>query len=131
MKRSKKPSRHRVRERTRALRRAINALDFVASGTVHQRTKVCGRKNCRCAVDPAARHGPYYEWTRRQDGRLLHSVVTPEQAELLTRAIQNYRQIQQFSVRWEHETAQEVLIMKTSHEVTAGARIVTSSNQSW
>ena len=109
MKRSKKPSRNRVRERTRELRRAINALDFVASGTVYKRTKVCGRKNCRCALDPAARHGPYHEWTRRQDGRLLHSVVTSEQAELLTRAIQNYREIQQLLVRWEYETAKEVL----------------------
>ena len=98
-----------MRERTRALRRAINAIDFVASGTVHQRTKVCGRKNCRCAVDPAARHGPYYEWSRRQDGRLLHSVITPEQAALFTRAIQNYREIQQLLVRWERETAKEVL----------------------
>ena len=109
MQRSKKPSRARVRERTRALRRAINALDFVASGTVHKRTKVCGRPNCRCAVDPAARHGPYYEWTRRQDGRLLHSVVTPEQAEVFTRAIQNSREIQRLLARWERETAQEVL----------------------
>lgn len=109
MKHSKKPSRSRVRERTRELRRAINALDFVASGTLHKRTKVCGRKNCRCAVDPAARHGPYYEWSRRQDGRLLHSVVTPEQAELFTRAIQNYRKIQQLLVRWKHDTGKEVL----------------------
>lgn len=109
MKRSKKPSRTRVRERTQVLRRAISALDFVASGTVHKRTKVCGRPNCRCAVDPAARHGPYYEWTRRQDGRLLHSVVTPDQAEVFTRAIQNYREIQQLLARWERETAQEVL----------------------
>ena len=109
MKHSKKPSRNSVRQRTRELRRAINALDFVASGTLLKRTKVCGRKNCRCAVDPAARHGPYYEWSRRQDGRLLHSVVSPEQAELFTRAIQNYRKIQQLLVLWERETAKEVL----------------------
>lgn len=109
MNRSKKPSRRRVRARTRELRRAINALDFVASGTIHKRTKVCGRKNCRCALDPAARHGPYYEWTRRQDRRLLHSVVTSEQAELFTRAIRNYREIQQLLVRWERETTNEVL----------------------
>ena len=109
MKHSKKPSRNRIRERTRELRRVINALDFVVSGTLHKRTKVCGRKNCRCASDPAARHGPYYEWSRRQDGRLLHSVVTPEQAELFTRAIQNYRQIQQLLMHWEQETAKEML----------------------
>ena len=109
MKQSKRPSRIRVRERTRELRRAISAMDFVASGTIHKRTKVCGRKNCRCAVDPAARHGPYYEWSRRQEGRLFHSIVTPEQAEVLSRAIQNYRVIKQLLARWEYETAKEVL----------------------
>ena len=109
MKHPSKPSRTRVRQRTRELRRAINAMDFVASGTLHKRTKVCGRKNCRCAVDPAARHGPYYEWSRRQDGRLLHSVLTPEQAELFDRAIQNYRTIHRLLAQWEHETAKEVL----------------------
>ncbi len=109
MTRPTKPSRTRVREHTRELRRAINLMDFVASGTIHKRTKVCGRPNCRCSSDPRARHGPYYEWSRRQDGRLVHSVITPEQAALFTRAIQNYREIQQLLGRWERETAKEVL----------------------
>ena len=109
MKRSKKPSRTRVREHTRELRRAISLMDFVASGTIHKRTKVCGRQNCRCATDPAARHGPYYEWSRRQDGRLVHSVITPAQAQFFTQAIQNYREIQQLLRLWERETAKEVL----------------------
>ena len=105
----KKPSRRRIRQRTSELRRAISTMDFVASGTLHTRTKVCGRKNCRCAVDPDARHGPYYEWTRRQEGRLVHSVVTPEQAQLFTRAIASYRKIQRLLTRWELETAAEIL----------------------
>jgi hypothetical protein len=105
----KKPSRNRIRQRTKELRRAISAMDFVASGTLHTRTKVCGRKNCRCAVDPDARHGPYYEWSRRQEGRLVHSVVTAEQAQLFTRAIGTYREIQRLLARWAHETAQEIL----------------------
>lgn len=105
----KKPSRSRIRQRTRELRRAISAMDFVASGTLHTRTKVCGRKNCRCAVDPAARHGPYYEWSRRQAGRLVHSVVTPEQARLFTQAISGHREIQKLLARWERETAKEIL----------------------
>jgi hypothetical protein len=105
----KKPSRHRLRQRTQTLRRAINTLDFVASGTLHTRTKVCGRPNCRCAVDPNARHGPYHEWSRRHNQRLLHSVLTSEQAKLLTEAIANYRKIQLLLVRWQQETAREIL----------------------
>ena len=98
-----------LRARTQALRRAIAALDLLPSGTVHVRTKVCGHKNCRCAQDVNARHGPYHEWSRREDGRLLHSVVTPEQAKLLTEAINNHRKVQQLLDRRERETAAEIL----------------------
>lgn len=84
-------------------------MDFVASGTMHERTKVCGRKNCKCASDPAERHGPYYEWSRRKDGKLLHKIVTPEQAKLLKRSIANHRHIQALLAQWEEETAEEIL----------------------
>ena len=51
----KKPSRKRIRARSQELRRLIGRMDFVASGTIHVRTKVCGRKNCKCATDPEQR----------------------------------------------------------------------------
>ncbi|MDJ0862647.1 MAG: hypothetical protein QNJ87_13725 [Gammaproteobacteria bacterium] len=63
----KKPSRQRIPQRTKKLRRAVIAMDLIASGTLHTRAKICGRKNCRCGVDPEARHGPCYEWSRRQE----------------------------------------------------------------
>ena len=99
----------RIRSRTRALRRAINAMDYVASGTLLSRTKVCGRPNCRCAHDVAGRHGPCYEWTRRHDGRLLHSVVSADQAALFQQAIANHREIQRLLTQWERETAATIL----------------------
>jgi hypothetical protein len=105
----KKPSIQRIRARSKELRRLIQRMDFVASGTIHVRTKVCGRKNCKCATDPEARHGPYYEWTRTKHGKLLHSVVTPAQARLLQRAIANYHEILSLLARWEDETASEIL----------------------
>ncbi len=104
-----KPSRKRIRARSRELRQKIGRMDFVASGTLHVRTKVCGRKNCRCATDPEKRHGPYHEWSRRKDGKLLHKVVTPEQAQFLKQAIANHREIQTLLARWEEETASEIL----------------------
>jgi hypothetical protein len=104
-----KPSTQRIRARVQELRRLIGRMDFVASGTMHVRTKVCGRKNCRCATDPDQRHGPYNEWTRSKDGKLQHRVVTPDQARLLQRAIANHREIQSLLARWEEETASEIL----------------------
>jgi hypothetical protein len=109
MSKPEKPSRRRIRQRTKELRRAISGMDYMASGTVHTRTKVCGRKNCRCAHDPDARHGPYHEWSRRQDGRLIHSILTEEQALLLAVAIANHHEVMKLLAQWQLETAAEIL----------------------
>ena len=98
-----------LRRRTRTIREALEALTLVCSGTLTTRTKVCGQKGCRCAVDPDARHGPYHEWTRRAEGRYRHSVVSPQQAELLERGIANHREIQRLLRLWEAETARLIL----------------------
>ena len=53
---------------------------------------------------PGARHGPYYEWGHMKGGKLVHRMVTPEQAVLLRRAIANYRKAKKLMKAWENET---------------------------
>jgi hypothetical protein len=98
-----------IEARTQELREAITAMDFVASGMVSTRTKPCGRPNCRCAGNPAAYHGPYYEWHHYQDGHLVHKTVTPEQYAVLEGAVANFREIQRLLAVWEQETINVVL----------------------
>ena len=71
----------------------LAAVEYLSSGTLHKRTKVCGNPNCRCASDRAARHGPYYEWGYMKGGRLRHRTLTPQQAALMRLAIGNYRKV--------------------------------------
>jgi hypothetical protein len=52
----------------------------------------------------SARHGPYYEWGHLKGGKLVHRVVSPEQAALLRLAIANYRQARKLLRAWEKET---------------------------
>jgi len=100
----------RMRQQTEELRRLIDGMVYVSSGTLHTRTKVCGRPNCRCASgDPATRHGPYHEWSRRIGGRLVHSLLSEEQAELVAEAIANHREIQRLLKMWEARTEHEIL----------------------
>lgn len=99
----------RIRRRTIEIRRAISAMNYVSSGTLHVRTKVCGRPNCRCAADPAYRHGPYYEWSRSIDGRIVHKILSERQADLVTQAISNYREVLRLLSLWEGETTEEIL----------------------
>lgn len=98
-----------LRRRSRAIQEALETMTLVCSGTLSTRTKVCGKKTCRCAVDPDARHGPYHEWTRSLDGRYRHSVVSPRQAELIELGIANHREIQRLERLWDQETAGAIL----------------------
>lgn len=104
--------RENIRLLTQELREAIESLDYLCNGTLLSRTKTCGRPNCRCAKDPSARHGPYYEWTRMKDGRLVHSTLSPEQAALLEQALANARQVQEILKRW-HELSEADILDKS------------------
>jgi len=102
-----------LRRQTQEIRQAIDAITLVCSGTLSIRTKVCGKPTCRCATEPEARHGPYYEWTRRVEGRYRHSVVSPRQAELIEHAIANSKEIQRLLRLWEAQTAAAILDLKS------------------
>jgi hypothetical protein len=92
------------REKIDRIRQALSEIDTMCSGTLLKRMKVCGKPSCRCARDPLARHGPYYEWGHMKGGVLVHRSVTPQQAELLQLAIDNYRKAKKLMRAWEEET---------------------------
>lgn len=94
----------RAQARIEAIRAELAALDLVCSGTLLKRMKTCGSPSCRCAQDPAARHGPYYEWGHMHAGKLVHRLVSPEQARLLRGAIANYRKLKKLLRAWEAES---------------------------
>ena len=91
-------------DRIGRIQEQIRAMDYVSSGTLVTRTKVCGKPGCRCAHDPAARHGPYYEWGYMKDGRQVHRTLSAEQATVLKKAIANYRAILRLLREWEGQT---------------------------
>ena len=91
-------------QRIRRIQEQIRAMDYVSSGSLVTRTKVCGKPGCRCASDPEARHGPYYEWGYMKDGRQVHRMLSAEQATILKKAIANYRAILRLLREWERQT---------------------------
>jgi hypothetical protein len=100
------------RRKLEQIRKRIAGHELACSGTLHVRTKTCGQKECRCRTSPEHRHGPYYEWTRRRGGRLVHTNLSSEQVEVLKDAIKNYREIQAELQRWELESERIILAMR-------------------
>lgn len=93
-----------ARGRIARIRDSVGTIDYLCSGTLAKRMKLCGKPSCRCAQDPTARHGPYYEWGHMHDGKLVHRTVTPEQAAILRLAINNYRKVRKLLRAWETQT---------------------------
>lgn len=92
-----------------SIRRQIASIDEVCSGHLRTRTKVCGQPGCRCSEDPKQRHGPYHEWSRRDGGRQVVTVIDAEVAQRIAQAIENYRTILALLRQWEHETARKLI----------------------
>lgn len=101
--------RQRAEAQLSAIRAQVAALDYVCSGTLLKRTKVCGKPQCACASNPEARHGPYYEWSRRQKGRLAHTVLPAEAVAILRQAIKNNRRLRKLLRAWERQSARVAL----------------------
>lgn len=97
-----------ARWRIATLREDLARFDYVCSGTLLRRMMKCGKATCRCQDDPAARHGPYYDWTRRVQGRFVHKMLSPEQADTVRKAIENYRAILGLLRAWERETTRVI-----------------------
>ena len=102
-----------ARARIARLRERMGAIEYLCSGTLIERRKRCGKPGCRCATDPTARHGPYYEWGHMHEGRLVHRTVSARQAAVLRLAIGNYRKVRKLLREWEVET--ERLIESEDH----------------
>jgi len=97
-------TRQQAHQRMTEIRDALGAIDYLCSGTLLKRMKVCGKPNCRCAVDPAARHGPYFVWGRMRRGKLVQQTLSAEQAETLQLAINNYKKVRKLLRTWEIQT---------------------------
>lgn len=69
------------RRRQAELTQALAQTGFVLPGTLLERHNRCGKPNCRCKQDPPTLHGPYYQWTRKVDGKTVTRLLTREQHE--------------------------------------------------
>jgi hypothetical protein len=98
-------------QRIKAIRARIAELDLVCSGSILERMKVCGKPNCRCAKTPPVLHGPYFEWSWPEEGHLAHKIVSREQADVIRRSIDNYREIKNLIDQWKAETKAIVEMM--------------------
>jgi hypothetical protein len=58
--------------RFRQLKRELENLEYFCKGTVLERRMQCGQPGCACHQNPSQRHGPYWEWTYKAQGKTMN-----------------------------------------------------------
>src|SRR5450756_68038 len=58
---------------------ALASAGFALPGTILERRIRCGKSGCRCSRDPSALHGPYYQWTRKVNGKTVTRLLSGAQ----------------------------------------------------
>ena len=100
-----------IERRYRELKNRLQDLGFVIAGSIAERRTTCGAANCRCRTDPAQRHGPYYEYTRKVSGKTTGRRLTPEQAEQYRTWIANRRTLEEITAAMDELSHQAVRLL--------------------
>lgn len=106
------------------LKKQIEGIGFICTGSVLSVFNTCGNSNCRCHKDKNARHGPYNIWTRKVKAKTVTKVLSNEQAHLCRECIQNIRRLEnileemkKLSVQYVENYTVEAIKEKNSEKV--------------
>ncbi|MDH2904105.1 MAG: hypothetical protein PXZ08_09170 [Actinomycetota bacterium] len=81
--------------RYRDLAKELADVGYLASGSVALRYNQCGKSNCGCQVDPTKRHGPYWLWTAKVNGKTVNRKLSEHEARLYQEWIANDRHVRE------------------------------------
>jgi len=92
------------------LSHSLQDTGFILHGTVRKHYMKCGHKGCRCHADPPQLHGPYYDWTRRVDGKTKTVRLTGDQARVIEEWISNMRRVEKIVMEMENISVQAAAV---------------------
>jgi hypothetical protein len=73
----------------------IAKIGFVLPGTLTERYLTCVHAGCHCHADPPQRHGPYWYWTRKVNGKTVTKMLRPEQVEDYRQWFENEKRLRE------------------------------------
>ena len=83
-----------LRKEMLGLQAELSGTGFILHGTLRKHYMKCGHSGCRCHANPPALHGPYYDWTRRVNGKTRTVRLSEEEAAIVGKWIENMRNVE-------------------------------------
>ena len=95
-------------KRFQELKADLARIEYFSKGTLLARLIRCGKPKCPCATDPKKRHGPYFEWTYKEQGKTVNVRLTAKAAPLFQAASKQYRKLKSSLARLEKLSRQAI-----------------------
>ena len=95
-------------KRFEELKAGLARIEYFSKGTLQARMIKCGKPQCPCGADPQRRHGPYFEWTYKEQGKTVSVRLTAKAAPLFQAASKQYRKLKSTLARLETLSRQAI-----------------------
>jgi hypothetical protein len=79
--------------RYRKLAAQLADIGMISAGTLTRRYTRCTSPGCKCRAEPSEPHGPYWQWTRKVDGKTVTRRLSNTEAKLYCEWIANDRRL--------------------------------------
>lgn len=76
------------------LKKRVFDIGIAIPGTLRETYHRCGRSYCQCMVSEQHRHGPYFLWDRRINGKLTAKSISEEDVALYEEWIGNRKKLE-------------------------------------
>ena len=93
-------------KRFQELKEELAQIGYFSKGTLLARRMKCGKPQCACHTTPSKRHGPYYEWTYKAEGKTVNIRLTKQTAPVFQSAARQYRRLKATLTRLEKVSRQ-------------------------
>ena len=97
-----------MNKKVHKIKNNIINIDFILSGTILKKYKQCGKINCRCFKNKKHWHGPYYIWTRKENGKTITKTLTKNQAQSCLKAFKNMKKLNQSLKAWKQISSKNI-----------------------
>ena len=113
----------RLEQQLNDLKKQMAALGMAIPGSIQIVYLRCGKKNCRCHQDEKLRHGPYFLWYRRINGKTATQSIAKEDVHFFRTWIENREKLEALVQKIVNIGADYAAVFKTTPEKSKNSTI--------
>ena len=81
----------KLKEQFDRVKNEICSISYLKKGSLSKCYQTCGNPGCRCHRDKKYRHGPYWWWSTKENGKTKSILVPEDMLSEVRLYVDNYR----------------------------------------